>query len=312
MSTLDSLNRQSIRDRMEVIVVDDGSAPPIEECEVTGRGAELVRHPSNRGLGAARNTGVARSRAPVVAFTDDDCRPEKEWAGSLLDAYAAAEVAAAGGPVEGTCHPGLLARYYRWNQPIRPLEADLGRSPSLPYRLWLYARQNISPATHSGVRDVFSLVGANFSFRRDVLEAVGGFDGGISFGGEDEDVCDRIRRTFPDQKLRLVPTAVVEHEYDPRLRDAASQGQGVREGECPQLQEAGSRSADVLPDPCALGPRGAGQHGSPSSVPRGIRPASALRTSVDDDCSSVPIGRTVELCLHPGAPRRGQRRGLRQ
>ena len=220
MATLDSLNRQTIRDRMEIIVVDDGSVPEIEECEVAGLGAELIRHQSNLGLGAARNTGIAGSRAPIIAFTDDDCRPTPDWAGSLVQAYAECTVGAVGGPIVGSARAGLLARYYRWNQPIRPLEADLGRSASLPYRAWLYARQNIAPADHSGERDVYSLVGANFSFRREVLEAVGGFDAGIRFGGEDEDVCDRIRQTLPGRSLRVVPGAVVEHDYDPRLRDA--------------------------------------------------------------------------------------------
>ena len=86
-ATLHALERQTIRDRLEVLIVDDGSVPSVDEGEVARCGAKLVRHPANKGPAAARNTGAAASRAPIVAFTDDDCRPAPEWARSLLSAY---------------------------------------------------------------------------------------------------------------------------------------------------------------------------------------------------------------------------------
>ena len=91
-STLDSLRRQTIKDRVEVIVVDDGSEPPIEERDVTSRGATLVRHHENRGLSVARNTGLRIARAPIVAFTDDDCLPIPNWADDLGDGFPVGSV----------------------------------------------------------------------------------------------------------------------------------------------------------------------------------------------------------------------------
>ena len=219
-AALDTLNGQTIRERLEVVVVDDGSTPPIEEREVTGRGARLIRHSVNLGAAAAWNTGFAAGGAPIVAFTDDDCRPSPEWAESLLAAYADPKVAAAGGPVVGASRAGLLSRYYLHNPPVTHLEAELGHSTSVAYRLWLYCRRNVSPPVYEGERDVYSLASANVSFRRDVLEALGGFDAVIGFGGEDDDICLRLRRAFPDHVLRLVPAAAMQHEYDPHLRDA--------------------------------------------------------------------------------------------
>lgn len=52
---------------LSVVVVDDCS--PIE---VVITGATIVRHRSNLGPGAARNTGLERVTTPFVAFTDDD------------------------------------------------------------------------------------------------------------------------------------------------------------------------------------------------------------------------------------------------
>jgi hypothetical protein len=63
----------------EVIVVDDGSE---DDSAVTAErfGARVIRHPENRGLSAARNTGVAAAAQPWIAFLDSD----DEWLGHHL------------------------------------------------------------------------------------------------------------------------------------------------------------------------------------------------------------------------------------
>lgn len=56
----------------EIIVVDDGSGDATAE-EARSAGADIVlRHPRNRGKGAALRTGVAASSGRVVAFCDAD------------------------------------------------------------------------------------------------------------------------------------------------------------------------------------------------------------------------------------------------
>jgi len=248
-STLDRLNRQTIRDRLEVIVVDDGSTPPIEDADVMSTGALLIRHPRNLGLGAARNTGIAACQAPIVAFTDDDCRPVPAWAELLLSAYCEPLVAGAGGPVVGSNQTGFLARYYRCNEPVRPLEADLGKSASLIYRFWLYLLRNVNPVEFSGERDAYSLVGANCSFRRPILDALGGFDAGIRFGGDDEDLCHRLGQAFPNRVLRIVPEAVVEHDYDLTLRDAVRRARVYGVGDARNFLKHKSVGPTVFPAP---------------------------------------------------------------
>jgi glycosyltransferase involved in cell wall biosynthesis len=253
-SVLDTLNLQTIRDQLEVVVVDDASTPPIEESDVTSRGARLIRHPVNLGAAAARNTGIEASRAPIVAFTDDDCRPSPEWAASLLSGYLDPRVAAVGGPVVATSHAGLLGRYYVHNPPVAHLEADLGQSESLPYRLWLYCRRNTSPRVYAGERDVYSLVSANISFRREVLEALGGFDASMrGAGGEDEDICYRLLRAFPDHVLRLVPSATIEHEYDLHLRDALRRARAYGHGNSQNYRKYDEWGPTLYPIPALCG-----------------------------------------------------------
>lgn len=62
----------------EVIVVDDGSADGTASL-AESLGARVFRHGRNRGAAAARNTGIAAARAPLVAFldSDDSWFPEK-------------------------------------------------------------------------------------------------------------------------------------------------------------------------------------------------------------------------------------------
>lgn len=66
---------------IEIIVVDDASADDTAaRIEALGHPkVRLVRHASNRGAGAARNTGVAEARGDWIAFqdSDDDWLPEK-------------------------------------------------------------------------------------------------------------------------------------------------------------------------------------------------------------------------------------------
>ena len=56
---------------LEIIVVDDGSTPP---CRTTCEAYPAVRYVAqeHRGPAAARNTGVALSRAAFIAFQDAD------------------------------------------------------------------------------------------------------------------------------------------------------------------------------------------------------------------------------------------------
>jgi glycosyltransferase involved in cell wall biosynthesis len=75
-------------DRLEVVVVDNGSAvPPGPHLPADPR-LRLLRedHP---GSYAARNTGVAASGGEVVAFTDADCTPDREWVREVVAALAA-------------------------------------------------------------------------------------------------------------------------------------------------------------------------------------------------------------------------------
>ena len=64
----------------------DPSSPPVR----------LHRQP-NAGPAAARNAGAALARGALLAFTDDDCTPDRRWLVALVQAAVAAPTALLGG-----------------------------------------------------------------------------------------------------------------------------------------------------------------------------------------------------------------------
>jgi glycosyltransferase involved in cell wall biosynthesis len=94
---LDALSVQTVRDRLELIVVDDGSVAADEVAAVVARHtrARLIRM-GGGGPAAARNAGAQAARGSFLCFTDDDCLPEVDWAEKLTVAIREGADAVAG------------------------------------------------------------------------------------------------------------------------------------------------------------------------------------------------------------------------
>lgn len=69
---LESVNQQTV-DQIEVIVIDDGSPNSLDSIVASfGDWAQLVRHETNKGAAAARNTGIKHASGEQIAFLDAD------------------------------------------------------------------------------------------------------------------------------------------------------------------------------------------------------------------------------------------------
>lgn len=78
-SCLESLRAQSYpSDRYEIIVVDNGSdeniADIVSEFDIATLEFEKVK-----GSYAARNKGISLAKGEILAFTDSDCKPTRNW-----------------------------------------------------------------------------------------------------------------------------------------------------------------------------------------------------------------------------------------
>jgi glycosyltransferase involved in cell wall biosynthesis len=72
----------AIEDVAELIVVDDGSSDDTAAVcdDFADERLRVIRHPHNRGVAAARNTGVEAADGEWVLFGEDDCRFPLDYA----------------------------------------------------------------------------------------------------------------------------------------------------------------------------------------------------------------------------------------
>ena len=243
-----ALARQTIAADLDVVLVDDGSTD--DTAEVGRRlGARVESHGENRGLGAARNTGLRAAQGRVIAYLDDDCEPLPDWAERLVGAHVAEDVVGVGGELVPTAPPGFMRAYLNRHNPLRPLELDLAVREDVAYRLGRYLVRNWRVEDPSGRRRVFSLVGGNMSFRIDALEDIGGFDEAMRFGSEDLDACIRLRAAFGDTCLLLEPSARVRHHFPGDLGDNLRRSRAYGRGHARMLAKFPSMSPTIFPLP---------------------------------------------------------------
>ena len=251
---LSRLSRQTLdRARYEVLVVDDGSTDETPQIAIDA-GVDLLRLDANRGLAAARNAGVARARSPIVAFTDDDCMAAADWAHQILGAFADPAVQAAGGAVIPGGPESFNVRYLRRHNPLMPLGAELMRRSSAIARLGLYLRAVTgSEAPLDAGAALYSVVGANMAFRRDVLQTLGGFDDAFRFGAEEEDFCRRLHEmTTAGARIVFRPQAVVEHRFAASVNDTLRRSRAYGHGNARRALKHGDRRPIVFPTPVAV------------------------------------------------------------
>ncbi len=211
-----SLENQTLnKGSYEVIIVNDASTDSTAEI-LSKHNVKIITNNSNKGLSVSRNIGIQNAQAQIIAFTDDDCVVSSDWLEKIVKGFEDIHVKGLGGNIlMGNKENTLLAKYIELNNPLQPLEMSLAKSNNILYRFYLYLLGTLGYTTSSnGKRQVFSLVGANMSFRRSVLEKLNYFDPLFTFGGDEEDLCKRFYMKQSEGILMFDPDIEVKHNYN--------------------------------------------------------------------------------------------------
>jgi hypothetical protein len=136
---LDALAAQAARDRLEVIVMDIAQGAPAGLQPEPSLRSTAATRPDIRRWGQARAEGVRLARGDVVAFLEDHCFPQPDWAATLLEAYREpwAVVGYAftnANPATYVSRASLLARYGQFVHPTARRRATLVSGNNVSYR----------------------------------------------------------------------------------------------------------------------------------------------------------------------------------
>ena len=191
--TMAGLERQDWpRDRLEVVIVDDGSEPPLELPEETSLALRLVRRQGREfSLAAARNAGARVAVGAVLVFLDADMIAEA----GLVTAHAGWQRAL----------PGALTLGFRACVSVAGIDADTVRNRPDTVRALLGGRAFDPPWQERLMavtgdltarrEDLFrATAGNNLGISRALFEEVGGFDESFDrYGGEDIEFAWRVQ-----------------------------------------------------------------------------------------------------------------------
>ncbi|HEX8249434.1 MAG TPA: glycosyltransferase [Pyrinomonadaceae bacterium] len=186
----------------EVIVVDDGSKD--NTAEIVSEYPFRLIQTENRGLGSARNTGLEAAKGEIIAYTDDDARPDPHWLHYLAMTYSTTNHAAVGGPNIAPAGDGWIAEC-------------VANAPGGPVHVLL----DDETAEH--------IPGCNCSFRTENLRRVGGWDERYRTAGDDVDVCWRIQHM--GWTIGYNPAAMVWHHRRNSIKDYWNQQIGYGKAE---------------------------------------------------------------------------------
>ncbi len=183
---LEAVCNQSLQGSEYEVIVTDDAASTATQTLVTELASKTqcrliyVAVQGAHGPAAARNAGWRQARGELIAFTDDDCIPGRNWLAAAVD-YCEK-------------HPDVHAAWGKLVMPLPMVPTDYERDAS-----------GLSTAV---------FVTANCFVRRTVMEDAGGFDERFRIAWrEDSDLCF----TMLARGLRIVhvPEAVVVHPIRP-------------------------------------------------------------------------------------------------
>jgi glycosyltransferase involved in cell wall biosynthesis len=192
----------------EIIVVDNVPCNDDTARFVARLPVRYVRE-ERPGLNWARNRGIAEASYDIIAFTDDDARPDRGWLRAIAYAFTEAEVMA----VTGLVAPAEL-------ETMAQIRFEYGYGMGCGLQRRTTRRDLLTNRELLWAKDFGT--GANMAFRHKLFAELGPFDVALGVGtpsGGSGDIEMLHRLVAQGYTLVYEPAALVWHTH---RRDAAS------------------------------------------------------------------------------------------
>lgn len=175
----------------EIVIVDNGSTPPIEGA--------AVRFEANLGFPIAVNHGIRVSKGDVICLLNNDVIVTPGWANRLLAALEKYDIA------------GPMCNYVAGKQ--------VTSTPIYYDKQGLYERARAFNEQRKGMElEVNWIIGFCFMFRKSLYDAIGGFDESLwPCSGEEIDFCLRARSK--GYRVGIVQDIYMHHEGSVTFRE---------------------------------------------------------------------------------------------
>jgi len=171
------INQRYPKTKFEILICDDGSndqTKAVVEKFAAKTHLPCLRYLSqtNQGPAVARNLGIKQAKGKIIAFTDDDCRPDHNWLAQIEKSFQ-----------ENPTIAGVGGVTYTEKNKITPLTYQV----------------------ENDYEDCFPT--CNVAYSKKILNKVGGFDKIFARVNEDADISwrlGRINQITHNPKMRVL------------------------------------------------------------------------------------------------------------
>jgi len=195
---VDSVLAQTLKPHEVILVVDHNGELYQELKDHLPSEVKILENNGDQGVSETRNVGIRAAKGEIIAFIDDDTVAEKDWLEKLTEPFQSADVIAVGGRAIPIWSNGTRPSWF-------PEELD-----------WIVG------CTYKGLplkgNEIRNVPGCNMAFNRNVFNRVDFFRsdiGGVKEtprGGEEAELCLRIKNEMPDALILYKPDATIHHK----------------------------------------------------------------------------------------------------